>query len=124
APSVVWRLVRGTRRLKLFGERVVTPMWSDLAPLVAPFLQDAWVGGAELGVGDRARAWLELSGLAAETGNHALIERFPIRELSLRYGWTPDPLRTDDAMGTLAAGVEVGAVGLHGHGLPRGGPAA
>src|SRR5262249_6713435 len=34
APSLVWRLGRGSRRLRLYGERVATPMWTDLAPSV------------------------------------------------------------------------------------------
>jgi hypothetical protein len=119
APSLVWRAGQATRRVRLYAERVVTPLWSDLAPGVVPFTQDAWVAGFDLSAGDPARAWLELGGLGADIGGHALLTRWPVRDLSLRYGWTPDDVRSQDAMLTVAGGVHRGGLSLDASGFGR-----
>jgi hypothetical protein len=119
APSLVWRSGRGPRRVRVYAERVVTPVWSDLAPGVVPFTQDAWVAGVDVSRGDPAHAWLELGGLGADIGGHALLTRWPIRDLSLRYGWTEDAVRSQDAMVTVAAGVHRGGFAVDGSGFAR-----
>jgi hypothetical protein len=119
APSLVWRAGRGRQRLRIYAERVVTPVWSDLAPGVVPFTQDVWVAGLDVHAGDPAHVWLELGGLGAEIGGHALLTRWPVRDLSLRYGWTPDLVRTEDAMVTVAGGVRHGEFALDASGFAR-----
>ena len=119
APSVAWRAGTGGARVRLYAERVVTPLWSDLAPGVAPFAQDVWVGGGELALGDRAHRWIEVGGLGASIGNRATLQRWPVRDIALRYGWTVDPLRSNDAMVTLAGGLRHGSWGLDGSGFAR-----
>ena len=119
APSAVMRWGEDTRTLRLYAGRFVSPIWSDLAFGVAPFVQDAWVGGADVSAGTRERQWIELGGLATSTSGRALLQRFPIRELSLRYGWQPEPGRVNDAMATIAAGVRRGPFGLDGSGFAR-----
>ncbi|MEQ1832911.1 MAG: hypothetical protein ABL977_07625 [Candidatus Eisenbacteria bacterium] len=119
APSAVMRWQEGDRTLRLHAGRFVSPVWSDLAFGVAPFVQDSWVGGADVSAGSRARQWVELGGLATSTGGRALLRREPIRELSLRFGWQPEPVRVQDAMVTLAAGVRRGPFGLDGSGFAR-----
>jgi hypothetical protein len=119
APSLVWRAGQARRGLRVYAERVVTPVWSDLAPGVVPFTQDAWVAGFDASAGDHAHRWLELTGIGADIGGHALLTRWPIRDLSLRYGWTTDPVRTQDAMVTLAGGVRRGGLALDASGFAR-----
>ncbi len=112
APSLVWRREVAGRRWRLHTGRIVTPVWADLAPGVEPFVQDTWAAGGDLAVGAVERQWFELGALATETGNRALLQRWPIRDISLRYGWTPDGVRVQDALLTLAAGIRRGAWGL------------
>jgi hypothetical protein len=119
APSLVWRRDLGKRRLRLYAERVVTPLWSDLALGTLPFTQDTWVGGADVESGDHAHRWLDVGVLGADVGGRALINRMPIRDLSLRYGWTTDPLHTQDAMVTVAAGTRHGEFALDASGFAR-----
>jgi hypothetical protein len=105
APSATWRIGPATRRLRVYAERVVTPVWSDLAPGVGPFVQDSWIGGADVTLGDVTRQWLEVGGLAAEIGNRAWLQVTPVRDIALRYGWSADLVRVRDAMFTVATGV-------------------
>ncbi len=102
----------------------MTPVWSDLAPDVGAFTQDAWVGGLDVAAGNPARAWIELGGLGARVGDRALLTRWPLRELSLRYGWTRDPVFEQDGMVTLACGVHLGPLGLDASGFTRARPRA
>ena len=119
SPSLVWRAGHGPRRVRVYAERMVTPVWSDLAPGVVPFTQDAWLAGLDVSGGDPAQTWFQLGGLGADIGGHALLTRWPIRDLSLRYGWTTDPVRTQDAMVTLAGGVHRGGFAADASGFAR-----
>ncbi|MBI1796114.1 MAG: hypothetical protein HY076_07255 [Candidatus Eisenbacteria bacterium] len=90
APSLAYGLVRARWSGRAFAERVVTPVWSDLAPGVAPFLQDTWAGGLELrGATDGGRGGFGV--LAGRTGDRAMISRIPLESLALRAGTSVDP---------------------------------
>ncbi|HTR96722.1 MAG TPA: hypothetical protein VMH61_02375, partial [Candidatus Acidoferrales bacterium] len=52
APSAQWTKGPESLRLRLFLERTVDPVWSDLDALTKPFMQDTWTSGAELRHGD------------------------------------------------------------------------
>lgn len=119
APSAVLRWQHGQRRLRLHAGRFVTPVWSDLAFGVRPFVQDSWTGGADAGIGDPARHWVEFGVIGSSTGERALLQRWPIRDLSLRYGWTPEAARVNDAQVTVVAGLQRGVFGLDGSGFAR-----
>ncbi len=119
APSAVMRWRRGDGELRLHGGRFVSPVWSDLGPGVQPFVQDSWVGGVSVSKGKSERQWAELGVLTSSTGSRALLQRWPIRELSLRYGWTPEPVRVGDAQLTLALGSRRGSFGVDGSGFVR-----
>ena len=123
APSLVWRLGPASRQLRLVAERVVTPIWSDLAPGVKPFVQDVWAAGVDASLGAPARQWLRLGLLGADIGNRAALVRFPLRDISLRIGWTPDAERVQDAMVTVAAGARRGAWAIEASGFSRVRPA-
>ena len=119
APSAVLRWQWADRALRLHAGRFVTPVWSDLAPDVKAFTQDAWTAGADFRAGVPERQWAELGVLAAVTGQRALLQRWPVRDLSLRYGWRPDPERVTDGQVTLATGLHRGPVGLDASGFAR-----
>jgi hypothetical protein len=119
APSASWHVGPATKRLRLYAERVVTPVWSDLAPGVQPFVQDTWLAGGDVSLGVPSRQWLEVGGLAAEIGNRAWLMVSPVRDIALRYGWSADLVRVHDAMLTVATGVRRGAWGLEASGYSR-----
>ncbi len=93
APSVAWQ--RGERlRWRLFGERTLTPVWTDLdlASGQRAFMQDVWVGGLEAGAGREGRRW-SAGVTAGSVGARALAARYPIRDVAMRIGWLADPNR-------------------------------
>ena len=120
AHSASWRLGPATRRLRLFTERTVVPIWSDLDPLTKPFVQDTWVAGAEL-THDAGATQASLLAVAGRVGNRATILRYPIRTESLLLGWQRDDAYYDFALerGSIAgrwralAGDASGWVGQH-----------
>ena len=119
APSVAWSAGSDARQLRLHAERLVTPVWSDLAPGVQPFVQDVWLAGVEASLGDGRRQWLRLGALGADIGNRASLVRFPIRDVSLRLGWRREGVRVRDGMVTAAAGVRRSAWALEASGFSR-----
>jgi hypothetical protein len=123
APSLAWRVGPPARRLRLYAERIVTPVWSDLAPGVSPFVQDTWVAGGEVSLGDPRRQWLRAGALGAEIGNRAGLVRFPVRDIALRLGWTPEGVRVQDGMVTLEGGLRRGAWAIEASGFTRVRPA-
>jgi hypothetical protein len=98
---------------------VVTPVWSDLAPGVSPFVQDTWLGGADVTMGLPARQWVAVGGLAAEIGNRAWLQVSPVRDIALRYGWSADLERVQDAMLTVETGVKRRGWALEASGYSR-----
>ena len=114
APSAVWRRGPLTRQWRAHVGRIVTPVWSDLAAGVIPFVQDTWAAGAGYRAGSPDRAWFDASGVALETGNRAILQRSPVRDVSLRVGWSAEPVRIQDAMLVLVAGARRGAFGVDG----------
>lgn len=93
APSAAWR--RGERvRWRAFGERALTPIWTDLdaASGQRSFMQDVWVGGIEAGAGTHGRTW-EAGVSAGSVGGRALAARYPVRDVAMRIGWLADSKR-------------------------------
>ena len=100
-------------------ERVLTPVWADLAPGTDPFLQHAWIGTMKLATAQpgawRARASLR----AGRVHSRALLERLPLEELWLRRGLRSEVGTYDLALaegGLEWEGRRAGA-GLEGFGL-------
>src|SRR5439155_24944191 len=71
------------------------------------------------GAGERGHRGLGLGGLGAEIADRALLTRWPVRDLSLRYGWSPDPAGGDAGMVTLAGGLRHGEYALDASGFAR-----
>ncbi len=119
APSLEWTRGDSERQLRLHAGRIVTPIWSDLAPSTAPFTQDAWVAGVETSVGSASRQWLRAGALGARIGAPARLVRFPVRDISLRYGWIHGEANVQDVMATLETGLKRGALTLEASGFAR-----
>lgn len=119
APSLEWSRGQGARRWRVHAGRIVTPVWSDLAPNTRAFTQDAWVAGLEAGMGDRSRQWVRAGALGMSAGGAAQMVRFPVRDISLRYGWLPAGARLNDVMGTLETGVQRGPMRFEASGFAR-----
>jgi len=102
APSLSWRAGVAPRSLRLFAERVVHPVWSDLAPDAVPFVQDTWLGGAEARA-TRGTARAGALVVAGRTGARATLVRFPVRDAALRAGWQPEAARSSFALASAEA---------------------
>jgi hypothetical protein len=121
APAASWRLVRGGRSLRLFGERAVAPIWSDLAAGAVAFVQDSWIGGMEAGAkGAASHAGILV--LAGSVGGRASFFRYPIRDLGLYYGYAADPSRYGFVLGSAEAATSWRALGaeVSGYGITAG----
>lgn len=127
APSLDWHR-GGPVRMRVFAERLLTPVWSDLAALddggapLAPWMQSAWLAGLELGAGSHSGRWLEVALSAADTRDRAHLQPWPVRDIALRYGWSRDDGRLRDAQATVSAGLRHGAHAIEGEAFVRSRP--
>lgn len=112
APSLEWQRTADTWSGRLFVDRTLTPVWSDLAPTVGAFMQDVWLAGAEGSVGTRTRTWLEVGVSAGRVGQRATILRYPVRDVALRLGWERDEGAHPLAIASVAAGAHAGPLAL------------
>ncbi len=103
APALAWR--RGGERgeARLFAERVLTPVWSDLTPGTAPFLQSTWLVGAEGAWRAPGAASVRARALVGSTANAVNERRYPIEDIALQVGLVPDGSARDFEVVTLAA---------------------
>jgi hypothetical protein len=100
-------------------ERMLTPVWADLAPGTEPFLQHAWIGSLRLANAEPGRWRARASLRAGRVYSRALLERLPLEELWLRRGLSAEFGTYDLALaegGLEWEGRRAGA-GLEGFGL-------
>ena len=90
APSLGLATGRGRLSAQLRVERIVTPIWTDLAPGGDRFLQDTWTSALTLAAGDSARH-VRITGRVGHTTHRAILARLPLEELWLREGYLMDP---------------------------------
>jgi hypothetical protein len=101
APGALFEARGPVLRVGLAVERVLTPVWADLAPGGEPFLQHAWVGTVR---GERVvgRAWRIRGSLrGGRVYSRALADRLPLEELWLRRGLREEYGTYDFALGEL-----------------------
>jgi len=110
---VEWRERAG--RLALWGARVLTPAWADLAPGVHPFLQSTWAVGADGEIGTPASSGA-LTVMAGRTQDRILMARLPLEEQWLRAGQSRDPEPWEFGLLVARARREVGHWKLTGEG--------
>ena len=119
APSAVFE-VRARGLAAAFAlERVLTPVWADLAPGTAPFLQHAWVATARAANARAAARSVRGSLRAGRVYARALADRLPLEELWLRRGLRPEYGTYDFALAEGGIGWEgrIGGAGVEGFGL-------
>ncbi|HEY3216316.1 MAG TPA: hypothetical protein VGK93_07475 [Candidatus Eisenbacteria bacterium] len=105
APSLGYRFGAGPFAGRLVLERVLAPVWSDLAAGQSPFLQSTWSGGLELNATHRLGSQAWVSWRMGRTRDRALLARLPLEDLWLRSGFRADP--NDYDFGLLAVGAEL-----------------
>ncbi|MCC6350078.1 MAG: hypothetical protein IT347_10875 [Candidatus Eisenbacteria bacterium] len=115
SPALVWRAGGAARSLRVFAERVVDPVWSDLSAGVRPFVQDSWVSGAEVRAA-RRNAHAGALALTGSTGGRAVLVRFPVRDVALLQGWEAEDERYRFAFASAEAGVSWRVLSLEGSG--------
>jgi hypothetical protein len=71
-------------------ERLVAPVWSDLAPGTSAFLQDTWAGRFEAAFGPAGQRASALA-LLGRTRDRAILARLPLEDLWLRFGHEREP---------------------------------
>jgi hypothetical protein len=103
APSAAYRFTSGDFRGRVVAERMLTPVWSDLAPGVNPFLQRTWVAGWDVHSEARGSVGGELGLLLGTTQDRAIVQRLPLEEMWLRNGLVPDTGRYDFGLFTAGA---------------------
>ncbi len=114
APSLRMRFGDETWTAALHAGRVITPVWSDLAPGYAAFLQSTWNGGLDLGWRGEEGRQIGVGGLVGQTRGRALADRLPFEELWLRNGFRDDPNALRFGLATLDADWTIGAWSAHG----------
>ena len=103
APSIALHLGQRTLHTRLFTERILTSVWSDLAPGESPFLQSTWAGGFDIEWADSAGRDARLGWIMGRTRDRALIQRLPLEDLWLRAGARRDVADYDFGLATVAA---------------------
>lgn len=119
APSAEFKVCARGFAAALGLERLLTPVWADLAEETEPFLQRAWIGTMRLATAQPG-AWRTRASLrAGRVYSRALVERLPLEELWLRRGLRAEYGTYDLALaegGLEWEGRHAGA-GLEGFGL-------
>ena len=103
APSLTMTFHQAPLAARLFVERVLTSVWSDLAAGETAFLQSTWASGFDIGFADSTRGAARLGWLMGRTHDRALIARLPLEDLWLRAGARRDPDTYDFGLATVAA---------------------
>jgi len=124
APSAEFKVRARGFDAALGLERLLTPVWADLAAGTEPFLQHAWIGTMRLATAQPG-AWRTRASLrAGRVYSRALLERLPLEELWLRRGLRSEYGTYDLALaegGLEWDGRHAGA-GLEGFGLAHRSP--
>jgi hypothetical protein len=110
-PGASWRVAQGSRSVRVFAERALVPVWSDLEQGGAPFTQDTWLGGFETAAGRADASSGSLVLVAGSTGSRATQLRYPIRGESQLLGWRQDLRAYRFMLLQGSAGARWGALG-------------
>ncbi|MGH7742381.1 MAG: hypothetical protein ACRENS_10205 [Candidatus Eiseniibacteriota bacterium] len=105
APSASFTFGSGAAHGRVFAQRLVHPVWSDLAPAQAAFLQSTTALGLEAeDAGGPYRGRLSVMG--GTTRDRAIVFPYPIQDIWLRAGTSADPNRYDFALFAATASVQ------------------
>lgn len=117
APEVAYRFGGGAAAGAVRAGRRALPVWSDLAPGQAPFLEDTWSYGLEARVAARSGSRAGAALLLGRTTGRAVLFRLPLEELWTRLGAVRDPAPASFALLTASAewrarGTRIGVEGF------------
>lgn len=118
APGLSYRFHAGPLGARIGAERLLAPVWSDLAPGTAAFMQQTWTGIMELDGGATRARHLHASVLFGRTTDRAIVHRLPLDEVWLRLGIHRDAEPYDFGLVVLRGvwgatrGISVGAEGF------------
>jgi hypothetical protein len=87
---------------RAYVERIVAPVWSDLALGQEAFLQSTWLGGVGIRWRSPQAATADLAWATGRTRDRAWVPRWPLEELWLRDGFRRDPSAFDFGLGTAS----------------------
>ncbi|HET7224162.1 MAG TPA: hypothetical protein VFK69_00505, partial [Candidatus Eisenbacteria bacterium] len=94
APGLAWSAGRAGAHWELQGTRLLVPVWTDLAPGQAQFLQRTWAGRAAVSLA-RGRLALDADVTGGSAEHRAQLVAAPLEEQWLRAGTREDPQRYD-----------------------------
>ena len=119
APSATFDVRLRGLDATLAVERLLTPVWADLAPGFEPFVQRAWMGTMRVVTARPGALTARASLRAGRVYSRALAERLPLEELWLRHGLSSEFGTYDLALGEggCSWAGRHGDVGLEGFGL-------
>lgn len=103
APALSYRVQTPSFTGRVGVERVLYPVWADLAPAQETFLQRTWAGVIEVAAGGSTLPRARATFLAGRTYDRALVSRLPLEELWLRFGSRADPAPYDFGLLMLEA---------------------
>ena len=103
APSLVWRFHGAPWQGRVTAQRMVTPVWADLAPGQPAFRQDTWVGGIDLGARGSGGSQARFGFLVGHTRDRAILTRHPLTSIALRTGYLADARAYDFMLLTAEA---------------------
>lgn len=123
APSASYEFTGAPFAGRVVIERVMAPVWTDLAAGQSPFLQSTWLGGLEVDGTWGANVHAGVRFLAGRTQDRALVGRHPLADFWLRSGFVADPGDYDFALmvGEGSWGGRHGTLGFEGYALARDG---
>ena len=101
APSLAVSFAEGPFAARFHVERVLTPVWSDLAPGQEAFLQRVWAGGFEADLVPRRGPRAHISWRMGRARDRAIVARLPLDDLWLRQGYLSEPVY-DFGLATVA----------------------
>jgi hypothetical protein len=117
APAISYRVESDRYQAKVGVERLLDPVWSDLAPDVAMFMQRTWAGELEAGARFAGTGRAHARFLFGRTQDRALIARLPLEEMWLREGIRRDRERYDFGLLELGAQWKRGPFGIGSNGF-------
>ena len=95
APTAAYTFSNPVFDGRLTVERVLSPVWTDLAPGQGPFLQSTWAAGLQVGARNPRFGAARLAWRMGRTLDRAVVERSPLESMWLRSGYRADPRRYD-----------------------------
>lgn len=120
SPGLAWTFGDRAAGGSVFFERITEPVWTDLAPGQAAFLQSTWTGGLAAFAADAEHPRTRRGVLRfrfGQTASRALASRRPVDDLWLRDGFRADTSRFSFGLLEAGGGWALRAIEAEAHGF-------